>query len=99
MKQTKPILSFPGRESICIDAELFEELLLGIDFLNLQKPFNFKVKAALLESTMLNISKMENDEGVKERFEHAIYAEFLHLQLIEMVVQAKARNTGNQLLP
>lgn len=91
MNKTQPILSCAGRESVAIDTELLNELLLSF------KPnlIGIKEKARIIRDFMGLICQGEYDsEGTTAvQFKSIINREFLQLQLMEAATLAR---TGSE---
>ena len=81
MDTIQPILSCAGRESVAIDTELLNELLLSFT----PNLIGIKERARILRDQMNLISQGEYDlDGqAVNQFRSIINSEFLHMQLME----------------
>lgn len=87
MNKTQPILSCAGRETVSIDAELLNQLLLSFT----PNLIGIKEKARIIRDFMGLICQGEYDlEGTAAaQFKSIIYREFLQLQLLEAAFLAR----------
>ena len=95
--KTQPILSCAGRESVSIDAELLNQLLLSFT----PNLVGIKEKARGIRDEMALICQGEYDlEGTaKFQFKSIIYREFLQLQLMEAAFLARTAPEEAEALP
>lgn len=82
MNKTQPILSCAGRETVAIDTELLNQLLLSFT----PTLIGIRAKAGNL---IKELEYLRDQDGNVDTFKSIIYREFLQLQLMEAAFLAR----------
>jgi len=90
--KTQPILSCAGRESVSIDAELLNQLLLSFT----PTLIGIRAKAGNL---IKELEYLRDQDGNVDTFKSIIYREFLQLQLMEAAFLARTAPEEAEDLP
>jgi len=87
----QPILSCAGRESVAIDAELLNQLLLSFTpgFIGIRTKAGNLIK---------ELEYLRDQDGNVDTFKSIIYREFLYLQLIEAATLARTDSAESEAL-
>lgn len=92
MNKPQPILSCAGRESVSIDAELLNQLLLSFT----PTLIGIRAKAGNL---IKELEYLRDQDGNVDTFKSIIYREFLQLQLMEAAFLARTAPGEAEALP